>query len=76
MQKKFFKLTVICDAAMPDYIVDEETLASFESSFDKGEEAIIFSDLEDNGKVKLRNKRLAGYKKAPLTEIPAELKRK
>ncbi|MBI5888948.1 MAG: hypothetical protein HZB82_09645 [Deltaproteobacteria bacterium] len=76
MQKKFFKLTVVCDAATPDYIVDGETLASFERSFDKGEETIIFSDLAGGGEVKLRNKRLAGYKKAPLADVPAELKRK
>jgi len=36
MKKKFYDLTVICEGGMPDFTVDEQSLASFEKSFDSG----------------------------------------
>lgn len=65
MEKKFYNLTIICEGATPDFIVDEQTLESFEKSFDSGEGIIKFIDKEDNGEVRLRNRKLAGYKKKP-----------
>ncbi|HBG47535.1 MAG TPA: hypothetical protein DDW94_11190 [Deltaproteobacteria bacterium] len=76
MKKKFYNLTVICEGAMPDFTVDEQTLASFEKSFDSGEGIIKFIDKEDNGEVRLRNKKLAGYKKTQMNHVPSELKDK
>lgn len=75
MKKKYYNLTVICDGAMPDFTVDEETLGSFENAFDAGEGLIKFIDKEDKGEVRLRNGKLAGYKKTLMTQIPAELKK-
>lgn len=74
MEKKYYNLMVICDGAMPDFTVDEDTLKSFEESFDTEEGIIRFVDREDKGEVKLRNKKLVGYKKAVMNCVPSEVK--
>lgn len=76
MKKKFYNLMVICERAVPEFTVDEQTLASFEKSFDSGEGIIEFIDKEDDGEVRLRNKKLAGYKKTQTDPVPSELKNK
>ena len=74
MEKKYYNLTVICEGAMPDFTVDEKTVKSFENAFDAEEGIIKFIDMEDKGEVKLRNKKLVGYKKTHMTQVPKELK--
>jgi len=74
MVKKYYNLTVICEGAMPEFTVDEKTATAFEKAFDNEEGIIEFIDMEDKGDVRLRNKKLVGYKKAQLSRLPAELK--
>ena len=74
MEKKYYNLTVICEGAMPDFTVDEETVKSFENAFDADEGIIKFIDIEDKGTVRLRNKKLVGYKKTHMTHVPKEFK--
>ncbi len=59
---------------MPDFTVDEETVKAFEESFDAEEGIIKFTDKEDKGAVKLRNKKLVGYKKTRMAHVPAVTK--
>ncbi|MBI5886336.1 MAG: hypothetical protein HZB85_07120 [Deltaproteobacteria bacterium] len=74
MVKKYYNLTVICEGAMPDFTVDEKTVDTFEKAFGGEEGLIQFIDMEDKGEVRLRNKKLVGYKKTRMTHLPAELK--
>ncbi len=76
MEKKYYNLVVICEGAMPEFTVDEETLGSFEKSFDAEKGIIKFTDREDRGEVKLRNKKLVGYKKTHMRDVPMELREK
>lgn len=74
MVKKYYNLTVICEGAMPDFTIDEQAAEAFEKAFDDKEEIIEFIDMEDKGEVRLRNKKLVGYKKIRMKRLPAELK--
>lgn len=74
MVKKYYNLTVICEGAIPDFTLDETAVDAFEKAFDDKEEIIEFIDMEDKGEVRLRNKKLVGYKKTRMTRLPAELK--
>lgn len=74
MEKKYYTLTVICEGATPDFTIDEETVKSFEDAFDTEDGIIKFIDKDDKGEVKLRNKKLVGYKKTRMTHVPKELK--
>lgn len=73
MKKRYYNLMIICDGAMPNFMVDEDTLKCFEKSFDSGDRTIEFIDRDDKGEVKLRNQKLVGYKKTFMDFIPPEL---
>ncbi|OGQ51706.1 MAG: hypothetical protein A3J24_11050 [Deltaproteobacteria bacterium RIFCSPLOWO2_02_FULL_53_8] len=74
MVKKYYNLTVICEGAMPDFTLDEKAVDAFEKAFIDKEEVIKFVDMEDKGEVRLRNRKLVGYKKAQMTHLPKGLK--
>ena len=67
-KKKYFNLTVFCDGSYPGFIVDEDTMASFQESFDKNEETISFTNKNNDGDVVLRNGKLVGYQKSSVDE--------
>lgn len=70
MAKKYYSLTIFCDGATPDFLIDDETLRDFEDSFESGSGIISFADANDSGQVRLRNWKLTGYKKTSTLERP------